>query len=381
MEEDDNDMRYGITHPVLSLLLLLVLLTVVAYPQPGMDYKLRGDSLAAAGKLEAAAEAYRVAYSEDESNLDILHGLADVSTKLGDLGAAMQSLQLIAETDRNDVEAYLSLAKIGWLTGEFETGMKDVEFAEVVSISPDDRIPAYRATILRGMGELVDAESVLVDAFARFPNSAMIQTNLGLVRATTKGPRVGFDHLWRAFEIDSNDVNVLSALGNLYFASGLLDSASMFFERALELEPHNYFMKQNFEQFNRLTDQTEVHRLMSDGVRFFEKALYSRARKAFSDAIALDSNFFEAYLNLGFTHNLLGEPRKAVAVFEKAAELGTTSAPLYIGWGNALAVVGQLDEAIDKYKHALAIDSTITEVHDAIRSVSELNAAKESGER
>ncbi len=375
-------MQVGTTEMKLSEISLFVAFCIAQAPfAPAFgtsvtELRARGDSLRAAGQFEAAAEAYRDAYSEDESNNDVLRALADVSIKLGDLGAAMQAYQLIIDNEKNDVDAYLELARIGWLTGDMETALKYVEFAEIVSVRPNEKIPAYRAIILRGKGELVAAESVLVAACSEFPNSALIESNLGLVRALTKGPEVGFEHLKRAYEIDSLDVYVLSSLGSLYFAAGQLDSASMYFDRALTLEPDNYILKRNMEEFTRLTDQTSIHKLMSEGVRYFDNALYTKARKAFSDVIALDSNFFEAYLNLGFTHNLLGEPRKAVVVFKRASELEDSSAPLYIGWGNALAVIGELDSAIEKYRVAISIDSTVPEVQNAMEAVIRLKAEK-----
>lgn len=341
------------------------------------QYESIADSLIAAEDLAGAADALREAYSLDESNLDLLRKLAEVSLNLGDFAAARQALQLVIDEDRADINSYLEIARIEWLVGSPEVALQYIDLAEKVAVKPIAKISAYRSIVLRGAGLFAEAESVLVAAQEQFPDNPLIISNLGLVAALAGDYEKGFEYAERAYELDSNEVFTLTSLAGLYLADGNLDEAKRLYERALEIDPLNFFARQSIENFELIAKETELERLMRQGIRYFDKALYLRARGAFRAAIEIDSNFFEAYLNLGFTLNLLGEPRNAVRVFQKAEVLDSRSAPLYIGWGNALAGIGEFDEAIDRYEAAIRLDSTITDVHEALRTVREL---KEKGQ-
>ena len=348
--------------------------------QTPTQYESTADSLIAAGDLAGAADALREAYSLDESNLDVLRRLAEVSLHLGDLAAARQALQLVVDEDRADVNSYLEIARIEWLADSPEVALQYIDLAEKVAVEPIAKIPAYRSIVLRGAGLLAEAESVLVAAEEQFPDNPLIVSNLGLVAALAGDHEKGFEYAERAYELDSNEVFTITSLAGLHLADGNLDEARRLYERAAEVDPLNFFARQSFENFELIAKETELERLMRQGIRYFDKALYLRARGAFRAAIEIDSNFFEAYLNLGFTLNLLGEPRNASGVFEKAELLDSMSAPLYIGWGNALAGIGEFDEAIDKYETAIRLDSTITDAHEALRTVRELKERNQDGQ-
>jgi tetratricopeptide (TPR) repeat protein len=336
------------------------------------QYESIADSLIAAEDLAGAADALREAYSLDESNLDLLRKLAEVSLHLGDFAAARQALQLVVDEDRADVNSHLEIARIEWLVGSPEVALQYIDLAEKVAVEPTAKISAYRSIVLRDAGLIAEAESVLVAAQEQFPDSPLIISSLALVAALAGDQEKGFRYAEKAYELDSNGVFTVTSLAGLHLADGNLEEAKRLYERAMEIDPLNFFARQSLENFELIAKETELERLMRDGIRYFDKVLYIRAREAFRAAIEIDSSFFEAYLNLGFTLNLLGEPRNAVRVFEKAELLDSTSAPLYIGWGNALAGIGEFDEAVDRYETAIGLDSTITDVHEALRTVREL---------
>jgi len=351
---------------VTLMAVILLMITGVVYAD---QYMQRADSLANAGSLELAAEAYREAYSYDETNLSALMGLADVSIRRGAFSTAAQALVAVVEKDQFFVDAYLELARIAWLSGDFKQASQYMALADTVSVMPNPKILAYKSVVLRGLNRLEEADSVIVEASTQFPDNPMIEANLALIKALTDGPDVGFRHAYKALDLDPERVQTLVTIASLYFAAGDMDSAKYYYQRAADRDPENVMVQDGLIQFDSLTVDMQLHQLMRDGVGYFDRALYSKARRAFTQAIELDSTFFEAYLNLGFTLNLLGEPDRAAAVFETASKLNDNDAPLYIGWGNALAGIGKFDDAIAKYERALEIDSTIKEIHEAIETV------------
>ena len=337
------------------------------------------DSLSAEGDLAGAADLLREIYSEDETNVAALKLLADVCARMGDLASAEQALNIVIEQDQFDADAYLELGRFAWLRREFDVSLQYIDLAERVSVRPNPKVPAYRSVVFRAVGRLAEAESLLVAALETFPNSPIVLSNLGLAVALQRGPVEGFRYTYLAYDLDTTDVYSLSSLASLHLAAGNLDSARICYEKALNADPGNYFVRSGLENLETTAAEMQIPMLMQEGVRYFDRALYLRARKAFREVVALDSTFFEAWLNLGFTLNLLGEPRNAVSVFEKAAALDSISAPLYIGWGNALAGINKFDSAIEKYEQARLLDSTIVEVEEALKAVKEMKRLSEEG--
>lgn len=90
--------------------------------------------------------------------------------------------------------------------------------------------------------------------------------------------------------------------------SALLDDALADYRKALELSP-----------------QSPVT-LFNIGCLLFEQGDYSAADKAFTDAIALKSDFGEAFYNRGYVALRLGQKAKGISDLSKAGELGIINA-------------------------------------------------------
>lgn len=360
----------------LNLQIGVVLMAVLfAMPAPGQtsdQYMQLADSLLKVKDLAGSADALREAYSADEGNFDAMRKLVGISIRLGEFEMARQALELLIEYQEMDANSYLEAGRLAWLAREFDIANQYIDLAELVAVLPNEKIPAYRSIVYRGTGRLAEAESLLVAAQKQFPKSTLILSNLGLAVALLRGPEDGFKYVQRAYEIDSTDVYTLSSLASLYLAEGDVEKARSLFEKALKYDPQNFFTKSSFENLDNTAKEMQIPVLMQKGVTYFDKSLYTRARNAFKDVIALDSTFVEAYMNLGFTLNLLGEPRNAIVAFEKGAAIDSSMAPLYIGWGNALAGIGKLDSAIVMYNRAIALDASLPEAHEALKTVKEL---------
>ena len=361
-----------------SVMILLVTSTVHA--QPRTDLTEVADSLIAAGSFSAASDTLREIYSANQSNYDALRKLANIAVKTGDFATANQAFSMLIEVDQADADSYLELARLSWLAGEFDVALQYVDMAEKVSSPIPAKAFAYRSIIYRGVGRVAEAESLLISAKAVYPNNPILLSNYGLVVALLRGPEEGFKWVDRAYGIDSLNVYTLSSYASLYLAQGDVEKARVAYERALAVEPENYFTLNSIKNLDKTAEEMKIPMLMQQGVSYFDRALYLKARASFKKVIELDSTFFEAYLNLGFTLNVLGEPRGAISAFEKANSLDSTSAALFIGWGNALAGISEFDEAIGMYEKAISIDSTISEVHDALRMVRELKRQSEEGD-
>lgn len=79
------------------------------------------------------------------------------------------------------------------------------------------------------------------------------------------------------------------------------------------------------------------------------------ATAAFEQAVAIDSTYFKAVMNLGLMYDEQQNQAKAIEVFEQAARLDPKNAEVWSYMGNAYYAQRDYAKAMDLYKKALQI--------------------------
>ena len=81
----------------------------------------------------------------------------------------------------------------------------------------------------------------------------------------------------------------------------------------------------------------------------------AKAAGFFEKAVKVDPNYSEAYNNLGFAHEKLGQFDKAIFFYKKAVSnlLYSTPEKAYISMGNSYYRLGRYEEALSSYKDAV----------------------------
>ena len=92
------------------------------------------------------------------------------------------------------------------------------------------------------------------------------------------------------------------------------------------------------------------------GMYFQKNARYEEAHAAFSRALAIDGDFFEALHDLGLVQTELGDAAAAVASFERAAAIRPRSFEALYNKGRALDLLRRFDAALESYDRALALN-------------------------
>ena len=90
---------------------------------------------------------------------------------------------------------------------------------------------------------------------------------------------------------------------------------------------------------------------------------------SFNKALAIKSDYAEAYNNMGTVLKDQGKLEKAIASYTKALSLKPDYAKAYNNMGVTLQEQGKLDEAIEAYKMALAIKSEYAEAYNNMGTV------------
>ena len=155
--------------------------------------------------------------------------------------------------------------------------------------------------------------------------------------------------------------------GVCYKASGHLDVAVEYFEKALAIKP----------------DYTEVNYNL--GLTHQELGQLDAAVESYKKALAVNPNYAEAHNNLGVTLKELGQLDSAVECYEKAITTQPDYAEAHNNLGLAFYELDQVDAAVESYKKALAIKPDFAEVNynlgNALNDLGKLDDAVKSYEK
>jgi len=221
-----------------------------------------------------------------------------------------------------------------------------------------------------------DAETIMLEAIERFPNSYAINLILGLSLAQQNKTLESKDYLEKAVELNPNDLNSLSAYGFTLSQLQENEEAIKYLKRALRLDPNNVNV---LGQLGLLYNNMDM---MAESDSLYELALqvdpqnalinnnyaYSlserdlqmdRALIMIEIAIAADSSNSSYLDTYGWIFYKLGKYDEAYFYIQKAIEAdGNDNAVLLEHLGDVLYMQGKKNEALEYWERALDLDST-----------------------
>lgn len=201
--------------------------------------------------------------------------------------------------------------------------------------------------------------------------------------------REAIDGWKRALEIIPDDAEVHNFTGLAYHRSGKLDSAIIYFERAVEIDTlynqawnnlgYMHFLQGEYEdaldyfdqalRVNPFYEQARLNRMKTaeilDGklnVRAFE--LVEKTSKTdslelrimnYRRALEIDSNYVDAWNNLGVSYFYYGNLDSAVICFRRALDKKPDYPPGHNNVGYLLDTMGEYDQAIAHYQRAIEL--------------------------
>jgi tetratricopeptide (TPR) repeat protein len=199
-------------------------------------HDLLGGMLARAGRTDLAIAEYRRALRGNPSPAGVYSNLANAYLSKGDHAAALENFYKAIELDSTLVNAYVGLGLTLEAAGDADRALSF--YREARARDPFVE-PAYHAeaSLLLKMGREQDAGVIAREGLTRWPESALLLSDLGLIHLRSDRLDSAIVYLGKALE---SDPGLLNARGNLAVAlerNGSTDRAIEQYRIYLETAP------------------------------------------------------------------------------------------------------------------------------------------------
>lgn len=228
--------------------------------------------------------------------------MARINVMIGKPQQALEELNTVNSIEPSNTEAYLEKAKLYLVMKDYDNCAKSVE--KVLELQPSNADAYY----IKGVA--LDENNEKQKAIEAFRMSVQLNPRqydalmqLGYSFSDTK-PSMAIDYFLNALKADSTSLEAMYNLGMLYQDNEKPDLALQQYSRMLEKDSANKLALYN-----------------SGYVNLVYKLNYKQGVDFFSKAIALDSNYIDAYFNRGYCYELSGNTGKARADYEKVLKL------------------------------------------------------------
>jgi len=194
-------------------------------------------------------------------------------------------------------------------------------------------------------GRYEDAEKLAISITQQFPHHPFSWKVLAAVLKQTGRISEALVASQKAVEIDPEDAEAHSNLGNTLKELGRLEEAEASHRQAIELKP----------------DLAEAHSNLGNTLKALGR--FEDAEARYKQAIVLKPDFAEAHNNLGVALKELGRLEEAEASYRETIALKSDFFEAHSNLGNALQELGRLEEAEESHRQAIAVKPENAEVH------------------
>ena len=308
---------------------------VAAAPKMGAAWVVLGQALKAAERMDEAERAYAEAIRLNGMDALARMGLGELKIAAGRPREAIREFELALQRRPALVAAHLGLGNALALMGRNEEALTRYEAALALRPRlPEGEFAAGFA--LARLGRTTEAEKRYRRALAMRPDFAAAWINLGSLLRDAGREAEAEAALRRAVELRPDLISGWVNLALLERDKRRPDSAEACLRRALALNPNQVETLVAWCQF-----------------RAAERDV-AGAREWMRWAIERNAEFDEAVNMHGIVLHLEGRFEEAVAVFERAEELGSRAAAS--NRGNSLLDLGHMEEAMKAHERAVECD-------------------------
>lgn len=221
-------------------------------------------------------------------------------------------------------------------------------------------------------GDPESAELLIQTLLDRSPDDAVAHHVVGLCRHALKDLVGARRHLERSLEIDAGDVGatiqlavILADLNEPDSSIALLDQALARAVGNVELLLSRSALMRRFGDAGEAAgtasmaiafDRSNARAHYAHGLALAQGRQSSEALVSFETAVALESDFTDAWINLGVLQKELGDLEAADQSYKRALALNPDDAIAHNNYGNLALSKGDVSSAVSAYEHAVQLD-------------------------
>lgn len=332
---------------ILVVILIGIVLLLFSFGQASRNNR-KGMNLYEQGEYEEALEKFDAALAKDKTNARYLINQGMAYTALGEYENALLSFDdAVSNTNQNKL---LMLAKRGSGIVYLSTGYYSMAvdlFTEALSYGSESYgeteidILYYLAEALNLSGDAAGAADCYTQIIEYQEDDADAYMLRGLAYQSVGDNEEAEADLKTALEMDTKNYKLYLALYEVLMAQDEEEEAEEILEEALELGG-----KTGEDYSNR-------------GIIYMYQEDYENAAEAFN--IALEKEYYNAYLGLAESLERQGDYEDAATQYENYLETDTTNATAYNQYGLCLMELGRYEEAAAAFETGLALNDRLVD--------------------
>lgn len=226
------------------------------------------------------------------------------------------------------------------------------------------------------------AETFILDALKKFPNSIFLQLNLARAQSAQNKTDAALQTSTALLQKEPALIDAWMLKAELQEKKGDQSGAILSLENAYTLAPFDvaltyelafkYAQSKNPKAITLADSLIRMDASSSHAEPYYFKGVYyyntnekAKALQFFSEAILHNHNFLDAYLEKG---RILFEQKKyieALTIFQLATQVSITFADGYYWMGKCQEALNRKQEAKQNYNRAYGLDKTLTEAKEA----------------
>ena len=276
--------------------------SLIEIPSPAAAIFDKGLAAHQAGAFAEAEPLYQQALEIDPNHKQALSNLGAVLARRGELAPAIVCYQRALAVDPGFGECWFNLANALRRGGEF--GQAEGAFLEALRLLPSLEGAAFGLGQCQNeLGKFPQAAYVFNQIVKHNPNQADAWLHLGVSQKHQGQGSLALESFATAARLRPTDDRAQHHLGLAMMDNGRMEEALKVVEGALALKP----------------DNPTIHNTL--GIIYQSLDREDQGLRHNLEAVRLNSQFAEAWNNLGNLLGLMGQPSQAVSAFRKALEL------------------------------------------------------------
>ena len=274
----------------------------------------------------------------------LFNNLGNTYCDIGDVDAALATLQIAVEINPSLAESRANLANVYLKMGQIEQAI--YEYHRALEINPGDpKTHSNLGNAYLRQGQAKDAISRYVEALALDPNFTDAHKNLAIAYCQAQMFEQAISQLRQAIALEPKNATLYSQMGEVYYQMGDNDQAISQYKKALtikqDLAEANYGLAVCYHKLGLLEDEIE----------------------AYKKALAAKPDMLAALVNLGNAYFAQQDYDTAIEQYKRAIQAAPGDARIRCNLAAAYANKADYRQSVAEYLKAVQIDPNMGDAH------------------